>query len=80
MLADTLRRSEAKFEGVERGVKGDLTALLLRPPGEEEAPPSISKTPAAGKPPSATTQKVAQRATKSSAKFVRIWLGRRGRW
>ena len=38
-LADTLRRSEAKFEGVERGVKGDLTALLLRPPGEGEAPP-----------------------------------------
>ena len=39
VLADTLRRSEGKFEGVERGVKGDLTALLLRPPGEGEAPP-----------------------------------------
>ena len=39
VIADTLRRSEGKFEGVERGVKGDLTALLLRPPGEGEAPP-----------------------------------------
>ena len=43
MIADTLRRSEAEFEGVGRGVKGDLTALLLRPPGEGETPPRLAK-------------------------------------